>query len=191
MEYPAGEPTKHGIAGVARAYHSWPRCPCGLFTKARLWSADRQLILACLLVLNSSLETYSWQRELLSICPSPQPQREIHNRLSFRRCPGDSPSSKHQYLITPCEETLAKRSVAATNEAFKTSNMPEKNYNSLRANWKCALACILVSLCPFQYGLDFGLIQGIQAMVGFMRVFGYREPLSPTVSTKNLERSED
>lgn len=58
--------------------------------------------------------------------------------------------------------------------------MPEKNYNTLRANWKCALACILVSLCPFQYGLDFGLIQGIQAMIGFMKVFGYREPLSPT-----------
>lgn len=58
--------------------------------------------------------------------------------------------------------------------------MPEKNYNSLRANWKCALACVLVSLCPFQYGIDFGLIQGIQAMVGFMKVFGYREPLSPT-----------
>lgn len=58
--------------------------------------------------------------------------------------------------------------------------MPEKKYDSLRANWTCALACVLVSLCPFQYGLDFGLIQGIQAMVGFMEVFGYREPLSPT-----------
>lgn len=58
--------------------------------------------------------------------------------------------------------------------------MTQKNYDSLRANWKCALACVLVSLCPFQYGLDFGLIQGIQAMVGFMEVFGYREPRSPT-----------
>ena len=34
------------------------------------------------------------------------------------------------------------------------------------------LACILVSLSPFQYGVDFGLIGGIQAMIGFMRKNG-------------------
>lgn len=57
--------------------------------------------------------------------------------------------------------------------------MAPKNYDSLRANWKCALACILISLSPFQYGLDFGLIGGIQAMVGFMRIFGYEAPETP------------
>jgi MFS family permease len=41
------------------------------------------------------------------------------------------------------------------------------------------LACILVSLSPFQYGVDFGLIGGIQAMIGFMSVFGYKDPKSP------------
>ena len=32
------------------------------------------------------------------------------------------------------------------------------------------LACILVSMSPFQYGIDFGLIGGMQAMVGFLKV---------------------
>jgi len=40
----------------------------------------------------------------------------------------------------------------------------------IKDHWKCLVACSLVSLCPFQYGLDFGLISGVQAMVGFLRV---------------------
>lgn len=43
--------------------------------------------------------------------------------------------------------------------------MAGKNYDSLKANWKCMLAIVLVSLSPFQYGIDFGLIGGIQAMI--------------------------
>jgi MFS transporter, SP family, sugar:H+ symporter len=57
--------------------------------------------------------------------------------------------------------------------------MAPTNFDSLRANWKCALACILVSLSPFQYGIDFGLIGGIQAMIGFLEVFGYPAPETP------------
>ncbi|GAB7354614.1 hypothetical protein MBLNU459_g5052t1 [Dothideomycetes sp. NU459] len=49
----------------------------------------------------------------------------------------------------------------------------------LKGNWKCILACILVSMSPFQYGVDFGLIGGIQAMIGFLRVFGYKDPAIP------------
>ena len=51
--------------------------------------------------------------------------------------------------------------------------VPQKEYG-LVSNWKCMLACILVSLSPFQYGMDFGLIGGMQAMVGFLRVNIYR-----------------
>lgn len=40
--------------------------------------------------------------------------------------------------------------------------MAVNNYDTLRANWKCLLACMLVSMSPFQYGVDFGLIGGIQ-----------------------------
>ncbi|KAJ9616349.1 hypothetical protein H2200_000067 [Cladophialophora chaetospira] len=48
---------------------------------------------------------------------------------------------------------------------------------SLKAHWKCILACTLVSMCPFQYGVDFGIIGGLQAMPGFLKIFGYPVPL--------------
>jgi hypothetical protein len=40
----------------------------------------------------------------------------------------------------------------------------------IKQHWKCLAACTLFSLCPFQYGFDFGLISGFQAMVGFLKV---------------------
>ncbi|ETI22294.1 hypothetical protein G647_06367 [Cladophialophora carrionii CBS 160.54] len=58
--------------------------------------------------------------------------------------------------------------------------MASSQSDSLAANWKCLLACLLIAMGPFQYGVDFGLIAGIQAMVGFDRVFGHRDELSPT-----------
>lgn len=45
----------------------------------------------------------------------------------------------------------------------------EQKYG-IKAHWKCLAACTLVSMCPFQYGLDFGLIGGLQAMLGFLKV---------------------
>jgi hypothetical protein len=42
--------------------------------------------------------------------------------------------------------------------------------NGLLQNWKCLLACTLVSMSPFQYGIDFGAIGGLQAMKGFLEV---------------------
>jgi len=41
---------------------------------------------------------------------------------------------------------------------------------TIRANWKCFVACGIMILAPFQYGLDFGLIGGLQAMIGFLKV---------------------
>lgn len=40
----------------------------------------------------------------------------------------------------------------------------------MRAHWKSLFAMTLVSLSSFQYGLDFGIIGGIQAMVPFLQV---------------------
>lgn len=40
----------------------------------------------------------------------------------------------------------------------------------LKAHWKCLLACVLVSMSPFQYGMDFSLIGSMQAMIGFLKV---------------------
>jgi SP family sugar:H+ symporter-like MFS transporter len=69
--------------------------------------------------------------------------------------------------------------------------------DSLAAHWKCLAACTLMSMCPFQYGVDFGIIGSLQAMKGFLevcfyyhkrtasnpnrcQVFGHEDPLSPT-----------
>lgn len=68
--------------------------------------------------------------------------------------------------------------------------MAGKNYDSLRANWKCMLALLLVSMSPFQYGVDFGLIGGIQAMIGFLQIFGYKDPDTPigwNISTEHQQ----
>jgi hypothetical protein len=39
-----------------------------------------------------------------------------------------------------------------------------------KAHWKCFFACGILVLSPFQYGVDFGLIGGLQAMTGFLKV---------------------
>lgn len=41
---------------------------------------------------------------------------------------------------------------------------------TMRANWRCFLACGIMLVTPFQYGIDFGLIGGLQAMPGFLKV---------------------
>jgi hypothetical protein len=41
---------------------------------------------------------------------------------------------------------------------------------TIRANWKVFVACGIMVVSPFQYGLDFGLIGGLQAMPGFLAV---------------------
>ncbi|OAL44464.1 MFS monosaccharide transporter-like protein [Pyrenochaeta sp. DS3sAY3a] len=58
--------------------------------------------------------------------------------------------------------------------------METRRGNGLLENWKCILACTLVSMSPFQYGIDFGAIGGLQAMKGFLEVFGHADPASPT-----------
>lgn len=51
----------------------------------------------------------------------------------------------------------------------------QSSRGGLRENWKCLIACTLVSMSPFQYGIDFGAIGGLQAMPGFLEV-GRRLP---------------
>ena len=47
---------------------------------------------------------------------------------------------------------------------------PIKDDLTIRDHWRCFLACGLIILSPFQYGIDFGLIGGLQAMPGFLKV---------------------
>ncbi|KAK1765381.1 general substrate transporter [Phialemonium atrogriseum] len=53
---------------------------------------------------------------------------------------------------------------------------PAADKETIRANWRCFVACGFIVLCPIQYGLDFGLIGGLQAMVGFLKIYGYENP---------------
>ncbi|KAJ9647665.1 hypothetical protein H2204_000295 [Knufia peltigerae] len=48
----------------------------------------------------------------------------------------------------------------------------------LKDNWKCVLICLAVSLANCQYGFDTASVGGFQSMVGFLQIFGYRNPES-------------
>ncbi|RYP78557.1 hypothetical protein DL771_000510 [Monosporascus sp. 5C6A] len=60
----------------------------------------------------------------------------------------------------------------------------------MRAHWKSLLAMTLVSLSSFEYGLDFGIIGGFQAMVPFLQVYGYEDPTVPVGYNISSERQQ-
>ncbi|KAI1472161.1 general substrate transporter [Daldinia caldariorum] len=62
--------------------------------------------------------------------------------------------------------------------------MTPKDGDTIRAHWRCFVACGLMVLSPFQYGLDFGLIGGLQAMPGFLKIYGH--PASNTAIGWNI-----
>ncbi|RYP63926.1 hypothetical protein DL771_009038 [Monosporascus sp. 5C6A] len=53
------------------------------------------------------------------------------------------------------------------------TGLPE---TSLWANWKCLLICAAVAAASMQYGLDSVVMASLQAMPGFLVVFGYEDP---------------
>ncbi|KAI8958582.1 general substrate transporter [Daldinia sp. FL1419] len=50
---------------------------------------------------------------------------------------------------------------------------------SLWANRKCLAICAIVAIANMQYGLDSAAIGSLQAMPGFLEVFGYKDPNQP------------
>ncbi|KIW87473.1 uncharacterized protein Z519_11796 [Cladophialophora bantiana CBS 173.52] len=50
----------------------------------------------------------------------------------------------------------------------------------IKANLKCLLICLAVSMANCQYGFDTATVGGFQAMIGFLEIFGYRDPKSKT-----------
>ncbi|KIX01019.1 uncharacterized protein Z518_10085 [Rhinocladiella mackenziei CBS 650.93] len=52
--------------------------------------------------------------------------------------------------------------------------------SSLWANRKCLLICCVVAIANMQYGFDTAAVGGLQAMPGFLKVFGYPSDKSPT-----------
>ncbi|KAI0175521.1 general substrate transporter [Hypoxylon sp. FL1284] len=51
---------------------------------------------------------------------------------------------------------------------------------SLWANRKCLIICAVVAIANMQYGLDSAAIGSLQAMPGFLAVFGYKDPSQAT-----------
>ncbi|KAJ2997904.1 hypothetical protein NUW58_g508 [Xylaria curta] len=60
----------------------------------------------------------------------------------------------------------------------------------MKQHWKALSIVCLVSLSSFQYGLDFGIIGGLQAMIGFLQVFGEEAPDTPLGWNINAERQQ-
>jgi sugar porter (SP) family MFS transporter len=50
----------------------------------------------------------------------------------------------------------------------------------LLANWRVLVMCCIVSMANAQYGFDTAAVAGFQAMVGFLKVFGYKDPKVPS-----------
>ncbi|KAF2017480.1 putative transporter [Aaosphaeria arxii CBS 175.79] len=53
------------------------------------------------------------------------------------------------------------------------------NENSLWTNRTCLWMCCVVSMANMQYGFDSAAVGALQAMPGFLKVFGYEDPNSP------------
>lgn len=51
--------------------------------------------------------------------------------------------------------------------------------STLWENRKCFFIMAFVATSAFQYGLDYGMVGGLQAMKGFLEVFGEPNPKSP------------
>ena len=73
---------------------------------------------------------------------------------------------------------------AETAQGEEVPRAEPQDAGSIKDHWKCLAACTLVSMCPFQYGIDFGLIGGLQAMIGFLQVKDHACPcMSSRVSS--------
>ncbi|KAG4415744.1 hypothetical protein IFR04_011108 [Cadophora malorum] len=62
--------------------------------------------------------------------------------------------------------------------------------DTIPANRRVFFANAVVTLASFQYGVDFGLIGGLQAMKGFLQVFGFEAPNTPSGWNLTTERQQ-
>ncbi|KAF2865262.1 general substrate transporter [Massariosphaeria phaeospora] len=62
---------------------------------------------------------------------------------------------------------------------MSSSSTSSTKESSLWANRKCLLICCVVSIANMQYGIDTAAVGALQAMPGFLKVYGYEDPTSP------------
>jgi hypothetical protein len=74
--------------------------------------------------------------------------------------------------------------------------MSSLNKSTLYEDRKCLLICSAVAIASMQYGIDTAAVGGLQAMPGFLMVFGHVDASSPLgygidVRTKNFLLNRD
>jgi hypothetical protein len=57
--------------------------------------------------------------------------------------------------------------------------MTSLDKSTLYENRKCLLVCSAVAIASMQYGIDTAAVGGLQAMPGFLMVFGHEDATSP------------
>ncbi|KAG6354142.1 hypothetical protein INS49_004746 [Diaporthe citri] len=82
------------------------------------------------------------------------------------------------------DQTVESKATNSSDGSQSPTTAPARRAYSIKDHWKCLAACTLVSMCPFQYGLDFGLIGGLQAMIGFLKA---KTPLGWNLSTERQQ----
>lgn len=60
-----------------------------------------------------------------------------------------------------------------------TPKIVKITHDSWFKNKKIICICLVVNMATFEYGLDQGMVNGFQAMPGFLRYFGYKDPKLP------------
>lgn len=70
----------------------------------------------------------------------------------------------------------------------------KSSHGSLYAHRKCLIICAVVAVANMQYGFDSSGVGGLQAMPGFLKIFGFKDPSSPLgygidVSLRGARRS--
>ncbi len=76
-------------------------------------------------------------------------------------------------IVTQRKTLLSSDAMSASSESAHLAE------TSLWANRKCLAICAIVAIANMQYGLDSAAIASLQAMPGFLKVFGVPDPKSP------------
>lgn len=84
----------------------------------------------------------------------------------------------HSILVSSAQESYVHRSMSSNTPVMADSTI-NRTQTSTWAKQKCLIACCIVAIANMQYGFDSAAIAGLQAMPGFLKVFGYEDPESP------------
>ena len=77
-------------------------------------------------------------------------------------------------------ETSGKASVRSAEAVTANADYRGEKDDSLKAHVRFLWLTVRASCALIEYGFDQGIIGSFQAMVGFLKVFGYEDPRVPS-----------